>query len=117
MTNSGWLQNHSSIDVELDKSDLVSLLISPDFLASSYCFDVEVQRAMQLRSQGNCAVIPVILRPCDWQSANTPFSKLLAVPTDGFPVTQWPNKDDAFLDIVKQLRKALESLLVKTAAK
>lgn len=108
---------NSTIDVELERSDIVLLLISPDFLASSYCFDVEVQRAMQLRSQGNCEVIPAILRPCDWQSANAPFSKLLAVPKDGFPVSKWPDRDDAFLDIVKQLRKALESLSVKTTSK
>jgi len=108
---------NSTIDVELERSDIVLLLISPDFLASSYCFDVEVQRAMQLRSQGNCEVIPAILRPCDWQSANAPFSKLLAVPKDGFPVSKWPDRDDAFLDIVKQLRKALETLSVKTTSK
>lgn len=108
---------NSTIDVELEQSDIVLLLISPDFLASSYCFDVEVQRAMQLQSQGNCEVIPTILRPCDWQSANAPFSKLLAVPRDGIPVSKWPDKDEAFLDIVKQLRKALESLSPKTKSK
>ncbi|MGC0809817.1 toll/interleukin-1 receptor domain-containing protein [Pantoea agglomerans] len=108
---------NSTIDVELERSEVILLLISPDFLASSYCFDVEVQRAMQLRSEGNCEVIPVILRPCDWQSANAPFSKLLAVPRDGIPVSKWPDKDDAFLDIVKQLRKALEALSVKTNSK
>ncbi|MFG6075668.1 toll/interleukin-1 receptor domain-containing protein [Erwinia sp. OPT-41] len=110
-------QIDSTIDVELERSDIVLLLISPDFLASSYCFDVEVQRAMQLRDQGKCEVIPVILRPCDWQSANAPFSKLLAVPKDGMPVSKWPDKDDVFLDIVKQLRKALEALLVKSTSK
>lgn len=108
---------NSTIDVELEHSYIVLLLISPDFLASSYCFDVEVQRAMQLRSQGNCEVMPTILRPCDWQSANAPFSKLLAVPRDGIPVSKWPDKDDAYLDIVKQLRKALEPLSLKTASK
>lgn len=108
---------NSTIDVELEQSDIVLLLISPDFLASSYCFDVEVQRAMQLQSQGNCEVIPTILRPCDWQSANAPFSKLLAVPRDGIPVSKWPDKDEAYLDIVKQLRKALESLSPKTKSK
>lgn len=108
---------NSTIDVELERSDIVLLLISPDFLASSYCFDVEVQRAMQLRSQGKCEVIPAILRPCDWQSANAPFSKLLAVPKDGFPVSKWPDRDDAFLDIVKQLRKALEAFASKTTSK
>ncbi len=100
----------SSIDVELDNADIVLLLVSPHFLASAYCFDIEVQRAMQLRSQGKCEVIPVILRPCEWQAANAPFSKLLAVPRDGLPVSKWPDKDDAYLNIVHQLRKTLQSV-------
>lgn len=108
---------NSSIDVEIEKANIVLFLVSPDFLASAYCFDVEVQRAMQLRDQGKCDVIPVILRPCDWQSANTPFSKLLAVPRDGFPVSKWPDRDDAYLDIVKQLRKKLESLPINNQEK
>lgn len=107
----------STIDIEIENSNIILLLVSPDFLASNYCYDVEVQRAMQLRSSGKCEVIPVILRPCDWQSASTPFSKLLAVPKDGFPITKWPNKDDAFLNIVSQLRIALGTLTVKASLK
>lgn len=101
---------NSSIDVELENADVVLLLVSPDFLASAYCFDIEVQRAMQLRAQGKCEVIPVILRPCDWQTANAPFSTLLAVPRDGVPLSKWPDKDDAYLNVVQQLRKTLQSL-------
>jgi len=94
-----------SIDAHLEAADIILLLVSPDFLASSYCFDVEVQRAMELHRQGKARIIPIILRPCDWQSA--PFAGLLAAPTDGKPVTKWPDKDEAFLDIVKLIRATL----------
>lgn len=95
----------SSIDDKLEVAEVILLLISPDFLASPYCYDKEVQRAMQRHEERSARVIPVILRPCDWKSA--PFGKLLAAPKDGKPVTKWPDRDEAFVAIVQQIRAAL----------
>jgi len=39
-----------------------------------------------------------------------PFGKLLATPTDGRPVTMWPNIDQAFLDVVNAIKRALNEL-------
>jgi hypothetical protein len=94
-----------AIDAKLNSAQVILLLVSPDFLASRYCYDVEVQRAMERHYEGSARVIAVILRPCDWES--TPFAKLLLTPTDAKPVTKWPNQDEAFLDVVKQIREAL----------
>ncbi len=94
-----------AIDRKMEEADVILLLVSSDFLASKYCFDVEVKRAMERHEAGTARVIPVILRPCDWPHA--PFSHLLAAPTDGRPITKWPNQDEAFLDVVQQIRKAL----------
>lgn len=94
-----------TIDAKLNSSELILLLVSPDFLASRYCYDVEVQRAMERHREGTARVIAVILRPCEWEV--TPFAKLLLTPTDGRAVTKWPNRDEAFLDVVKQIRSAL----------
>ncbi|MGD0186969.1 MAG: toll/interleukin-1 receptor domain-containing protein [Roseiarcus sp.] len=96
------------IDANLDAADVILLLLSPDFLASDYCYDIEVKRAMERHIAGVARVIPVVLRPCDWQDG-TPFRGLMAVPKDGKPVTKWPNLDDAFLDITKAIRSALET--------
>jgi hypothetical protein len=98
-----------AIDRNMEDADVILLLVSSDFLASSYCFDVEVKRAMERHEAGTARVIPVILRPCDWQE-DTPFKKLLAAPKDGRPITKWPNEDEAFLDVVKQIRAALKTL-------
>jgi hypothetical protein len=80
-------------------------LVSPDFLASPYCYDVEVARAMERHESGAARVIPVILRTCDWKRA--PFGKLLATPSDGRPIAKWPDRDEAFLDVVDAIRAAL----------
>jgi pimeloyl-ACP methyl ester carboxylesterase len=95
-----------TIDEWLERADVILLLVSPDFLASQYCYDVEVQRAMERHHQRAARVIPVILRPCDWKNAL--FAKLQAAPKDGKPVTSWANRDAAFLDIARQIRLALE---------
>lgn len=97
---------NGQIHARLSDAQVVLLLVSPDFLASSYCYDVEVARAMESHEQGRARVIPVILRPCDWK-ISTPFAKLLAVPTDGKPITKWPDRDEAWLNVVQQLRAAL----------
>ena len=96
-----------AIDSNMLRSQLILLLISPDFIASDYCFDVEMTHALNLHEQGLAKVIPIILRPVDnWQSA--PFSKLQTLPQDGKPVTKWSNRDDAFLDCTHGIRKVIE---------
>jgi len=96
------------IDTHLDTADVILLLISADFLASDYCYDVEMKRAMERHDAGEARVIPVILRPCDWEDA--PFGKLQALPKDAVPVTEWPNRDKVFLNVAQGIRVVVEEL-------
>ncbi len=96
------------IDQHLNSAKIILLLVSSDFLASYYCYDVEVKRAMERHESGEARVIPIILRPCDWQSA--PFGKLNSLPTDVKPVTRWDDRDEAFLNIAEGIRKAVEEI-------
>ncbi len=96
------------IDSNLRKADLIVLLVSPDFIASDYCYSTELRLAMELHASGRARVVPVILRPVDWQDA--PFSKLLALPKDGKPISTWSNRDRAFLDVENGIRKILDEL-------
>lgn len=95
---------HYAIDDHINTDDIIILLVSADFIASDYCYDVEMQRAMERHERGEALVIPVILRACDWHHA--PFGKLKAVPLDGKPVTLWPDIDEAFLQVAKGVREA-----------
>lgn len=96
------------IDEHLESADLILLLISPDFMASDYCHDVELKRAMARHDAGEARVVPVILRPARWQGFS--FSKLQALPRDVRPVTLWRNQDEAFLDIVEGIERVAEEL-------
>ncbi len=96
------------IDARLKTAHIILLLISPSFIASDYCYGIEMQEAMHRHEAGEARVIPIILRPVDWEAS--PFGKLLALPKNAKPVTQWPNRDAAFTDIVKGIRKAVDEL-------
>lgn len=97
---------HAEISEHLEAADVVLLLVSPEFLASDYCYDAELARAMERHQEGTATVIPVILRPCAWRDA--PFSQLRATPKDGRPITLWPNIDEAFLDVTAAIRTVLK---------
>ena len=92
----------------LETASIILLLISPRFMASDYCYDLEMQRAMERHQVGTARVIPIILKPVDWQGS--PFSKLQVLPKGAKPVTQWGDPDEAFLDVVLGIRQAVESL-------
>ena len=98
------------IDLHLESSDIILLLVSPDFLNSDYCYDIEMRRAMKRHERGEARVIPVILRPCDWRSA--PFGRLKALPNDDKPVTKHQTLDDAFLDITTAIREIKEGVVL-----
>ena len=94
------------IDRHLFSSDIVVLFVSPDFFTSDYCYDVEMTEALKRHDDGSARVVPVILRPCAWQSA--PFSRLQVLPRDGLPVTKWPNRDEACLDVAQGIMRVVE---------
>jgi tetratricopeptide (TPR) repeat protein len=88
-------------------ASVILLLISPDFLASDYRYSVEMQQAMKRHKEGNATVIPVLLRPIDYQDA--PFASLRCLPSNAKPVTLWDNQDAAFLDVAKGIREAIRN--------
>lgn len=98
----------NQIDEHLESSDIILLLVSADFLASDYCYDLEMARAMERHAERTARVIPIILRKCDWSDA--PFGKLQALPKDAKPVKGWADQDEAFADIVEGIKKAIAQL-------
>ncbi len=96
------------IDENLRTADLILLLVSPDFLASNYCNDVELKLAMDRHQKGEAIVIPILLKPVSWKGA--PFAKLQACPTNAKPVTKWTNRDEAFTDVLEAIRLAAQKV-------
>lgn len=92
----------------IDSARIILLLISPDFVASEYCYGREMQRAMERHETGSALVIPIILRSVYWK--DTPFSKLQVLPKEGIPITLWQDRDSALVDVIEGLDRAIQSL-------
>jgi tetratricopeptide (TPR) repeat protein len=92
----------------LQDAHIILLLISPDFMASTYCSTTEIPLAMERYEAGTARVIPIILRPVDHQGA--PFDKLQALPTDAKPITTSSNIDQAFHTVAQGIRTVVEEL-------
>jgi hypothetical protein len=97
-----------AIDEHLNNAAVILLLVSADFVASDYCYDKEMKRALERHDARDACVIPVILRKVDWEGA--PFAKLQALPEDGKPVTSWGNQDEAFTDVTRGIRRVVQEL-------
>jgi hypothetical protein len=105
----GW-EWEEAIDKNLRTADVVILLVSRAFMASDYVYEKEIDKAIERHARGEARGIPIIVRPADWEW--TSFGKLQALPKDGKPVTTWPNQDEAWLDVLRGVRKAVDELLV-----
>ncbi len=98
----------NAIDENLNSADVILLLVSANFLASRYCYDIEMKRAMERHEAGEARVIPIILKPVDWSGAI--FGKLQALPKNAKPITIWQNHDEAFLNVAQGIRRVVEEI-------
>lgn len=110
VAGTGWAQE---IDIHLRSASLILLLISPSFIASDYCYGIEMQLALERHQAGQARVIPIILRPTDLK--DTPFAALQFLPAHGKAITTWQNRDEAFLDVARGIRTAIENLTSSAA--
>lgn len=100
------------IKERLNTAQIILLLVSPDFMASDYCYSIEMQRAIERHERGEAHVIPIILRPVYWQDV---LGKLQALPTDAIPVMSsgWHYQDEAFLNVTEGIRKVVVELTTR----
>jgi len=101
----------SNIKKEIQEADIILLLISADFNNSEYIWKEELTEAMNRHEKGSARVVPVILRKCEWK--DMPYAKLQALPKGARPVSEFPDKDDAFTDIASGIRVLVDSMLLR----
>ena len=95
------------IDNNLYDADIICLCISKDFLASSECKKEKVN-AIKLKRKEGISVIPIILSDCGWLD-DKDISPLLALPTDGKPISKFGNADAAWQDVYQGLKRVIEN--------
>jgi outer membrane protein assembly factor BamB len=99
----------NEIDTNLNQAEVILLLISPDFIASDYCYTIEMKQAIERHKAQKACVIPIILRLCNWEA--TPIGILQVLPQDSRPVTDSDrhNLDEAFYNIAKGIEKLIQN--------
>jgi hypothetical protein len=97
-----------AVSEQLEAADIVLLLISADFLASNYCYEHEMNRALERHRAGTAHVVPLILRPSDWIGSR--FAALQALPANGQPLTSWRCLDEAFAEVAQGIRRMVVQL-------
>ena len=95
------------IDTFLKAAPLILLLVSSDFIASEQCYNIAI-RAMRKYQHKEACVVPILLHESDWE--HTIFGKLTPLPTDGRPMSTWTDRNAAFLDVIKGIRKIVQDL-------
>ncbi len=93
------------IDENMKTADIILLLISPHFIASDYCWEKEMTHALERHEAGTAKVVPIFIRPCDWQTA--PFAKIQGLPRNALPVSKWSDEDEAWLNVAQGIRAVL----------
>lgn len=101
----------ADISEHLNSADIVTLLVSADFLASDYCYEKELRRALERAERNQALVVPIIVRPCDWHDA--PFAHFEAIPAGAKAITSWTNRDEAWTDVATSLKITVRRLLTR----
>jgi len=96
------------ISEQLLNAKLILLLISADFIASDFCYRIELEQAMERHLRNEARVIPILMRPVDWKG--TSFARLQLLPSDAVPVSEWPSRDAAYLNVAQGIRRAIAHL-------
>lgn len=100
----------------LEDADVILLLVSPEFIASDYCFEVEMKRALELAATRQALVKPILIRACDWTAM--PFANLGILPMDRTPIGSrlGHERDEAWADIANWIRTLLGRQVRRRAA-
>lgn len=104
----------ASIARELRRAQVFVALLSPDYLASRYCWDIEWRRAMNRRARGTMRIVAVVVKPCGWKRTNAARFKLL--PHDGKAVIDWRSADHAYVNVVEGIAGVVRTIRKEKAA-
>ncbi|MCX5646947.1 MAG: TIR domain-containing protein [Phycisphaerae bacterium] len=99
---------------KLERADIIVLLLSNDFMRSDYCVQKEMKRAIERDHANECAIIPIVVRPCRFDKLEV--GQIQAILPHGKPIKQHRDRDAAWLEVTKQLDRVLSTLKKRQAS-
>jgi hypothetical protein len=92
---------------QLAKADIILLLVSSYFLASPFCWGVELAETIKRHQAGTARVVPIFVREC--VPEETPIEPLHGVPRKDRPIATWKDKHKAWASVAVGIQKAIEA--------
>ena len=112
-----WIPAGSDWKAEIDRrfleADIVVPLLSPDFLASRFCMEVEMPMVFERAARGEVALVPVVVRACEWQ--HTMFGKVQGVPMDEMPLVARGSRTAAWRIVIHRVLTARTGSVLTSA--
>lgn len=91
---------------KLEDAKIILCLISSDFIASDFCYSVELKNALDGHEKKTKVVVPIQLRECAWKML--PIGKIQGIPK--IPISSSKNIDEAWTEVVEGINKCLLSI-------
>ena len=89
----------------LENSNIILILLSPEFIATKFSYSLELKRAIKKHRKGEVKLVPIILRPCLWEDLE--ISDLQVLPRNEIPISMSPNQDETFTEIAKEIKNLI----------
>jgi hypothetical protein len=106
----GGVEWYPQTMAELKDADAVLLLVSPEFLASRYCQQIEFPAALNLHDCGLAVLVPIIIQTCPWQQ--TSLARLQSVPAGGAAILESQDQATAWTEAARAILRKID--LVRT---
>ena len=91
---------------EIEKSDIIIMLISASFLSSNYIREVELQLALKKQ---NKYIVPIIVRPAMWWSIDE-LKYYQVLPKDGKSISEHSHQDEVLTEVTNEIAKIVDSI-------
>lgn len=89
---------------EIARATLILCLISVDFLTDKQQAQ-GLDLALARHQQGQARLLPLLIRPALLEA--TPLAGLQALPRNGKPISLWANRDEAWIEVVREIDRSL----------
>jgi len=107
-TGDEWAEE---IQKQIDRADIILLLMSPDFVNSDFIHRVELKQALERKVAGKSLVVPVNLR----RVALPEFLSRLQYTPRQTPVAAAPDQDEAWYTVAQDVKRLIKGKFEPTA--
>lgn len=89
---------------KLAEAEIVICLVSSNFIASDFCYSIELKEALEGHEAGTKIVVPIQIKTCAWQKLS--FGKIQGLPSK--PISAFEPRDDGWGEVFAGMEGAVK---------